>query len=141
VELGEVRVTLPAAPPPPEIIDMTQRTDLRMGPVTLMGYDQHKLGFVHAPQTLLLPGDTVEFVFYWQAPDPLPADWPPAQTFTLTLGEQQLISPLAGPSLPTAGWSPGQIVRVTVQLPYDGGAQRAVLAVDGAETMLAPLAK
>ena len=136
LELGEERVVLPVESPPLEILDMEERVNQRLGPVTLVGYDQHKLGYAHAPATPLVPGDPVEFVFYWQAPDPLPADWPPAQTFTLTLGDQQLVSPLAGSTLPTLEWQADQLVRTIVQLPYDGGAANALLQVGDATLKL-----
>ncbi len=136
VELGEVAVTLPVRTPPLDVIDMTHRVDQPLGAVTLVGYDQHKLGFAHAPETPLLPGDTAEFVFYWQAPDPLPAGWPPAQTFSLRLGETELSTPLAGASLPTANWQPSQLVRVTVQLPYSESSTRAILQVNAEEFVL-----
>jgi mannosyltransferase len=136
LELGEVRVVLPVESPPLEIVDMKERVNQRLGPVTLVGYDQHKLGYAHAPDTSLAPGDPVEFVFYWQAPDPLPVDWPPAQTFTLTLGDQQLVSPLAGSTLPTLEWQADQLVRTIVQLPYDGSAANALLQVGDATLKL-----
>lgn len=128
-ELGDVAVVSPAEPPPPALLSMEERVNRPLGPVTLLGYDQHKLGYAHAPGTPLAAGDAVEFVFYWQAPDPLPADWPPAQTFTLALGGEQLIVPLAGSALPTVDWQPGELVRVTVRLPFDGADRRALLSV------------
>jgi mannosyltransferase len=128
-ELGELAIALPAVAPPPDVLAMDHRVNQLLGPVMLVGYDQHKLGFAHAPDTPLVPGDTVEFVFYWQAPDPLPADWPVAQMFHVRLGDSELTSPLAGASLPTVDWRPGQLIRTTVQLPYEGSETRARLKV------------
>jgi hypothetical protein len=139
VELGEITVIPQSITPPLDVIDMMYRVDQPLGPVTLVGYDQYKLGFAHAPTTSLAPGDTVEFVFYWQAPDPLPADWPPTQTFGLRLGEAELISPLAGASLPTAAWRSDQLIRVTVQLPVNRTPTQAVLSVNDESIMLEEL--
>ena len=128
-ELGTVTIVNPPAPPPADLLDIPHRVDAPMGPVTLLGYGQHKLGYAHAPNTRVEPGDTVTFTLYWQAPNPLPAGWPDDLTFTLQLGENSTTLPLAGGGFPTGEWSPGQLVRTVVRLPYDGGDRRAQLRV------------
>ena len=95
-----------------------------MGPVKIVGYSAHKKGFAHAPETPLAPGDLAHYTFYWQAPDPLPADWPAELTVTLRQGGQSLTAPLAGGRYPTAAWPPGRSCAAEFDLPYDpaGGA-------------------
>ena len=46
------------------------------------------------------------------------------------VGETELVAPLAGASLPTAAWQPGQLIRVTVQLPVDRIPTQAGLSVN-----------
>jgi hypothetical protein len=128
-ELGTVTIVNPPAPPPADLLNMAHRVDAPMGPVTLLGYDQHKLGYAHAPETPIEPGDQVTFILYWQAPDPLPPEWPDDLTFTLQLGDASTTLPLAGGDFPTGEWAPGQLVRTVVRLPYGGADRRARLRV------------
>ena len=113
--------------------------DAALGPVRLAGYDAYPRGFAHAPETPIQPGDTVHFTVYWQAPDPLPLDWPDDLTFTLRLGDQTITAPLAGGAYPTAEWQAGELVRGEFDLVYAGGDPRPVLLVDGMTMTLRPL--
>ena len=87
---------------------MQHRLNKQLGPVTLIGYDLHRRGYAHAPETPVAPGDPVELVLYWQAPDPLPDDWPQDLVAEITLGEQMVRFPLAGDGYPTGQWQAGR---------------------------------
>ncbi len=128
-ELGTMTIVNPPTSPPADLLNLAHRVDAPLGPVMFLGYDQHKLGYAHAPETPVEPGDAVTFTLYWQAPDPLPPDWPDDLTFTLELGGNSTTLPLAGGGFPTGEWTPGQLVRTVVRLPYDGGDRRARLIV------------
>lgn len=138
-ELGEIEVVRPAQALPLTILDIGQRTDTQLGPVTLVGYDAYKKDFSHAPETPIQTGDVVHFTFYWQAPDPLPTDWPADLNFTLTLGEQRLTAPLAGGTFPTGAWHAGDFVRGEFDLSYDGSSNVPTLEVNGTSHKLRPL--
>ena len=118
---------------------MTERLDRQLGPVILAGYDAYRKDFAHAPETPLRPGDTAHFVLYWQAPDPLPANWPADLAVTLRLGDQVVTAPLAGAGYPTGKWTGGEIVRGQYDIPYDGTGTRVQLEVAGDSVELAPL--
>jgi hypothetical protein len=137
--LGAVEIAAPAVSLPPDLLPVQQRTNSMLGPVRLLGYDQHKKGFAHAPETPLAPGDLLHLTLYWQAPDPRPPDWPADLTVTLTLGDASLTAPLTGGIYPTGAWAPGALVRGEFDLPYDGTARRATVTVDGDTLRLAPL--
>jgi len=75
---------------------------------------------------------------YWLAPDPLPADWPADETFSLRLDGQEVVAPLAGGAYPTGQWAPGELVRAEFDLLYDGSARQPMLAVGGDAIRLQP---
>jgi hypothetical protein len=137
--IGAVAVERVATPPPIAVAPMQHRVDMALGSVRLAGYDAYRRGFAHAPETPLQPGDTMHFTVYWQAPDPLPLDWPDDLTFTLRLGDQQITAPLAGGAYPTAAWQAGELVRGEFDLMYAGGDPRPALLVDGMTMTLNPL--
>jgi mannosyltransferase len=138
-ELGQIEVVRPERTLPLEIIDMAHRVDAQIGPVTLVGYDAYKKDHSFAPETPLQPGDLVHFTLYWQAPDPLPVDWPADLGFTLRVGDQSLSAPLAGGTYPTEQWQPGELVRAEFDLPYDGSNALPVLKINGDDQKLRPL--
>jgi len=140
VDLGRVWIDRPQTPVPPSLVPMAQRLDRQLGPVVLSGYDAYRKDFAHAPETPLRRGDTAHFVLYWQAPDPLPADWPADLAVTLRLGDQAVTAPLAGAGYPTGEWQRGEIVRGQYDIPYDGTSTRAQVEVAGQSVELAPLA-
>ncbi len=137
--LGTITVTLPTTPLPAALIPMQYRLHQPVGPVTLLGYNAHKQGMTHAPETPLVPGDWVTFTFIWQAPEPLPVTWPSNLQATLAVGEQQVNFPLAGNSYPTAAWQAAQIVQQSVAIPFDGSSRRAWLTIGEQSTELASL--
>jgi hypothetical protein len=138
-ELGEVEIVRPQRALPLDVIPMLQRTNAQLDPVVLVGYDAYKKETSFAPETPLREGDLVHFTLYWQAPTPLPTDWPPDLAFTLTLGDQSISAPLAGGAYATAAWQPGELVRGEFDLPYDGSSNVPTLSVNGANTKLHPL--
>jgi mannosyltransferase len=128
VELGEVTVTR-APTAPLDVLPIQRRVNQDFGGVTLVGYDAYRKGFAHAPATPLAPGDLAHFTFYWQAPDPLPPDWPSDAVFTLRLGDQSLTAPLAGRAYPTGQWTASELVRGDFDLLFDGSVRRPALTV------------
>jgi len=140
VELGAIQVVRPASPLPPAVWPIMHRTDARLGPVWLVGYDVHRKGYAHAPETPVQTGDVIHYTLFWQAPDPLPPDWPADLHFTLHLGEQTLTAPLAGGAYPTAEWQGGEFIRGEFDVHYADPVQRAVLRVaDGRHNLRLPL--
>ncbi len=135
-ELGAITVTRPEQTLPLDVLPIQQRLDTRAGLLRLVGYDVYKQGHSYAPDTPIAPGDLVHFTLYWQAPDPLPADWPTDQHFQLQLGDQQLVAPLAGGDYPTGVWQAGELVRGEFDLPFSGGDSIPWLELD---TMRMPL--
>jgi mannosyltransferase len=128
VELGKVAVVrAPSAPV--DVLPIQHRVNQDFGGVRLVGYDAYRKGFAHAPATPLATGDMAHFTFYWQAPDPLPPDWPGDAAFTLRLGDQTFTAPLAGGGYPTEQWAPGELVRGEFDLLFDGSARRPALVV------------
>ena len=139
VALGAVIIEHAEQTPPLEVIPMQHRLGLTLGPMHFVGYDAYRRGFTHAPQTPIQPGDIVHFTIYWQAPDPLPADWPADLTMTLRLGGQQITAPLAGGAYPTGEWQAGELVRGEFDLIYDGTASQPQLSIGDSATNLRPL--
>jgi mannosyltransferase len=129
--LGQIQVNSMEKAIPTDIVPMQHRLNKPIGPISLVGYDMHRRGYAHAPETPVTPGDTVELVLYWQAPDPLPADWPSDLLVEVRLGDQFSRLPLANAGYPTAMWSEGELVRAVVDITYDGGDRRPTLSVDG----------
>lgn len=137
--LGAVTVARGSRPFPAALAPVQQRLDQALGPVRLVGYSAHRRGLAHAPQTPLVPGDSVEFTLLWQAPDPLPAAWPADLTFTLTLGGEQVTLGLAGGGYPTAQWQAGELVRAKAELLFRGHSTQPTVAVGDALVHLDPL--
>ncbi|MCS6827814.1 MAG: glycosyltransferase family 39 protein [Caldilinea sp.] len=138
VSLGSVVVERAVQSPPTDVIPMQHRLGETLGRVQLVGYDAYRRGFAHAPKTPLHPGDTVTFIFYWQAPSSLPADWPLDLTMTLRLGAHEVSAPLAG-AYPTGAWTAGELVRSVVETVYDGSDARPRLTVEGVSIALETL--
>ncbi len=131
VPLGEVTVGPGQRALPLDVAPIQHRLERSLGPVTLVGYDAYRKGFAHAPETPIPSGQPVHVTLYWQAPDPLPPDWPEDLHFRLTLGQEKLTAPLAGGGYPTGLWQPGQFVRGEFDILYDGQGARLLLEVDG----------
>jgi hypothetical protein len=139
VEIGTVEVVRAAGEAPIEIVPMGHRLDAPVGPVRLVGYNAHRKGSAHAPQTPVQPGELVHFTFYWQAPDPLPVDWPADLSFSLRLGEQTITASLAGGAYPTGAWQSGELVRGEFDIPFDGRSRIPRLRIGETELRLAAI--
>ncbi len=137
--LGEVEVLPSARPIPADVLPAQHRVGAELGPLKLVGYSVQRSGFAHAPETPVEPGHVVNYTFFWQAPDPLPPDWPADLEFTLRLGDQSVQSSLAGGAYPTGEWQPGTVVRASFDIPYNGGDRRARLTVGDDTLRLAAL--
>ena len=136
--LGTVRIARPPRPLPAEIVPMHARLNQSFGPLVLAGFDAYAKGFAHDPTRPLTSGEPLHVTLYWQAPSPLPADWPGDLPFTLTLGGEQISAPLAGAGFPTALWQAGDFVRGDVDILYrDDGP--LLLSSAGQEIRLARL--
>lgn len=120
VEIAQPALGRPTRPLPVAIIPMNHLLQRQVGPLTLIGYDYYRKAFAHAPQTALAPGDLLQTTLYWQAPDPLPANWPTDLGFRLRLGQETVTAPLAGGVYPTAMWLAGELVRSSFEIRYDG---------------------
>lgn len=137
--LGAVVVERAGQMPPLDVMPMQHRLGLTLEPVQLAGYDAYRRGFTHAPQTPIHPGDPVHFTLYWQAPDPLPVNWPGDLTMTLRLGDQQITAPLAGGAYPTGKWQAGELMRGEFDLTYDGAVNQPQITVGDDTAKLHPL--
>ena len=130
IEIAQPTLNRPENALPVTIIPMQHRTNLEFGRVTVVGYDYYRKAFAHAPQTALAEGDMLQVTLYWQAPTPLPSNWPTDQSMRLLLGDQAVNSPLAGGSYPTRQWHAGELVRSTFEIYYDGSDPNLWLEVE-----------
>ena len=114
VRLGQVVVAQPAAPLPLAVYGIQHPAQLSYDPLTLLGYDLHKLGFDWRPEEPLHPGDIAHLNLYWQASEVIYTRWRlnlrlvDEEDRTWWRGDQ---IPLAGQLYPTTNWQPGEIVR------------------------------
>jgi hypothetical protein len=123
VSLPPVRVTRATTPPPLAALNMMYDQQFDFGAVTLLGHDQYKRDFGHAPETPIYPGDRLHLTFYWQANVRPRAVW----WFDLTLSDAggrmvaKLRWPLVSELYPTTIWTKGEVVRGEhdLQLPAD----------------------
>lgn len=137
--LGELTVVRPLRPLPTALLPLQHIVERPLGPLTLVGYSAHRKDMAHAPDTPLVAGDQVEFTFFWQAPTPLPAEWPADLTVTLTLGDQSLTMPVAGDGYPSRQWQAGEQIRSKAELRYTASGQRPRLTIGEATLQLSPL--
>ncbi len=121
---------------PVDILPIQHRLDRQMGPVALLGYDAYPRGYAHAPETPLNPGDLLHITLYWQAPDPLPADWPDDLDVSLTWGDVEVRGPLAGGLYPTGEWTAGALVRGEFDIPYQDSTDQLQVSVQGTTVQL-----
>ena len=134
VALGAVEVMRSTQPFPADLLPVQQRVDQMLGPLTLIGADVYKKGFGHAPTTPLQTGDLLHVTLYWQAPDPLPADWPIDLQVTLELGDQTVNAPLAGGAYTTGKWQAGELVRGEFDIPFTGSDHSLEVSVNNEAT-------
>jgi len=114
------------------MLDYRSEADVDLGGVRLLGYSLHRLGFAHAPDTPIRPGDTLELILFWQR-----EEGDPASEFTLALQQPggqvawQTTRQISGSLYPPGGWRQGQLVRDIhhVVLPGDLDVQKYQLAI------------
>ena len=120
VELARPTISRSEKTLPPSILPVRHRTSLDFGHLEAIGFDYFRKAFAHAPLTGLTAGDMLQVTVYWQAPSPLPADWPEDLKLRLRLGNHVVVAPLAGGTYPTSRWRAGELVRSMIEIPFDG---------------------
>ncbi|MEM7125286.1 MAG: hypothetical protein AAF702_03095 [Chloroflexota bacterium] len=138
LRLGEMNVIRNPSPPPVELLPILYRVDRSIGPVTLLGYDLHRKGFAHAPNTAIEPGHLVHLTLYWQAPHIRTSSWDDDLHVTLTLGNQSTTVPLAGGIFPTSQWEPGDLIRGEFDILFDGSAKTLRISVQDEQVVVSP---
>ncbi len=126
VVLGQVSVTRPSAPPPVAVLPQQHQTDWSHEGLKLLGYDLHRLGHAHLPDTPLHPGDVLHVSLYWQAEQTMRTDWTLGLRLLDDRGEVRaaLGAPLAGIAYPPSRWAVNDIVRAQFDLFVPGDAPR-----------------
>jgi 4-amino-4-deoxy-L-arabinose transferase-like glycosyltransferase len=128
LELGTVRVTRPADPPPVEALVFQQELEASFGPLQLQGYNIYGAG-------PLLPGQAVEVELFWLVPNDPAEDFLPR--LQLLAANEELVAelvekPVAG-TYPTAWWQAGELVRdphaLVIPAAADPGRARLVLSL------------
>ncbi len=143
IELGQIEISRPTRPLPPEAFKMQVKSDISLGAITLLGYDLYKLGCRSTPNTPIHSGDPLQMVAYWQAHEPALTNDLLIQVVTMQ-GQITPISisvPVAGTDYPTTAWSSAEIIRAQYQLVLRGlepGLYRLALTFNGATTLTKP---
>jgi hypothetical protein len=79
VWLEPLEVERPPVPAPVPALGMEHATagerGADFGPLALLGYDAHRLGFAHDPSAPLHPGDVLHVNLYWRAEEAMAGDW------------------------------------------------------------------
>ena len=127
LSLGTVEIAPGDQTVPVDLLPVQHHLMQAVGPLVLAGYDGYKVGFAHNPTMPLQPGDMVQFVLLWQAPDPQPDEWPPEPEVTVTLGGNSRTVAMGGVGYPPTAWAPGVMVRTLVQVPFDGSSVQPTL--------------
>ena len=120
VEIARLELNRPEQAVPLSIVPIQHRKSLDFGSLDAIGYDYHRKAFAHAPLTAIPVGELVQVTLYWNAPSPLPSDWPEDMKMRLLLGDQSIEAPLAGGSYPTSQWRAGELVRSSFEIQFDG---------------------
>jgi 4-amino-4-deoxy-L-arabinose transferase-like glycosyltransferase len=113
--LATVRVEKPVVPPTVDALALPQSElrEVSFGGITLVGARANKLGFDHAPETPIAPGEPLSVLLYWQAAASAPA----APPLHLRLRGQRDTIVAEWPFEPTEGrypltnWDEGELVR------------------------------
>jgi 4-amino-4-deoxy-L-arabinose transferase-like glycosyltransferase len=123
IELEMLEVVRPAAPAPIEALGMQHRADVSLGDLTLLGYDAHRLGFDHQPETLLTAGNVLHVNLYWRAEAQPGSDWQVAIRL-IDADEREWAGIVGEPveGYPTSRWQPGDVWRGQYNLSIPGDA-------------------
>jgi mannosyltransferase len=113
LSLAPITVTRNRTAPPLEALGMQHPQQFDFGAISLLGHDQYKRGFRHAPDTPIYPNDLLHLTFYWRANVAPRADW----WFDLALSDSTgktvaaLQAPLVSDTYLTTLWQEGEVVR------------------------------
>jgi mannosyltransferase len=122
VWLEPILVERPPAPAPAAALGMEQAAGADFGPLRLLGYDAHRLGFGHEPQAPLHPGDVLHVNLYWQAQAALGGEWQVVLRLFGPGGQPVAeVTALPAGSYGTNLWQAGDVWRGQFNLPLPGG--------------------
>jgi hypothetical protein len=116
--LEPVVVERPAAPAPGAALGMEHSADAKWGALSLVGYDAHRLGFMHQPDEPLRAGDLLHVNLYWRAEAQPDGDWQLALSLVDSGGHEWTgitAEPVGG--YPTGRWQAGDVWRGQFTLP------------------------
>jgi mannosyltransferase len=122
VWLDPLTVDRPLAPAPLLALGMEHSAGVSFGEIALLGYDQHKLGFAHQPESALRPGDVLHVNLYWQANGAPSGDWQIDLTLVGKDGHEVATlraQPVKGYA--TSRWQTGDVWRGQFNLPLAAG--------------------
>jgi hypothetical protein len=111
--LEPIRILRPEVPPPLDVLDMQYQQRLNYGDLMLLGYNLHKMGYVHQKDEPLHPGDILHLDLYWQTVDISDTDWQLGLQLMDEEGQSWAIEegrPIGG-SYGTAMWQADEVVR------------------------------
>lgn len=123
VWLEPLVVERPPAPAPVAALGMEQEVGVYFGPLALLGYDAHRLGFAHEPRVPLHPGEVLHVNLYWRALEAPGGAWQVA--LRLWSPDEELVAGVtAGPAgaYDTGQWQVGDVWRGQFNLPLPGSA-------------------
>ena len=64
--LGSLKVTRPDVAPSPETLGILSRREVDFGPLRLLGYNLTRLGGLEGPEPVLMSGEALELILFWQ---------------------------------------------------------------------------
>ena len=125
VWLDLLTVDRPPAPAPVAALGMQHAQSAWLGELSVLGYDAYRLGFAHAPQTPLRPGDLLHVALYWRAPpeERITGEWQVELGLVGPDGKNLVVinaEPVAG--YPTSLWQAGDVWRGQYDLPIPADA-------------------
>jgi mannosyltransferase len=121
VWLEPLMVSRPPVPAPAAALDMQHTANARLGELTLLGYDAHKLGFAHQPDAELRAGDVLHINLYWRAETQPRGDWHVTVALVDSDGRKWsefTAEPVGG--YPTSQWQMGDVWRGQFNLSLPG---------------------
>ena len=126
VWLAPLEVERPPAPAPLPALGMAHGDGADFGPLALLGYDLHRLGFAHQPSAALHPGEVLHANLYWRAEAAPGGDW--GLRLGLVGADQRLKPSLQTvavvaepvPGYPTGRWQAGDVWRGQFDLALPG---------------------
>ncbi len=129
LQLGIIDLETPEQAPPIAVLPIPYPDDTIVSDFSFLGHDLYKQGFGHAPETPLLPGDSLHLTTFWRANTRPDGDY----QFELLLDGMPLGRyPLAGTGYPTSRWEPGHPWRgeITTILPAElSSGEKHILAI------------